>query len=260
MPKWFLLLGVLLLAACTETPSPPENSKRKASVKEVTVFAAASLTDVVSDLKAALERSGEFKVKASFGATSDLARQIIEGAPADVFIAADLDWMNTLRQRDALDGKDRVVARNTLVCVARAEGANASKPSELNSSQFQRIAIADEHVPAGKYARTALKFYGVHDKLKGRFVGQKDVRAVVQAVSSGECDAGIVYATDAKAGKDIRTLFAFEQKSYPFVVYPAAVCAGSTNKEAARAFLEYLSGKEAKAAFAARGFGPGETP
>ncbi|CAG0982251.1 partial Molybdate-binding protein ModA, partial [Gammaproteobacteria bacterium] len=116
------------------------------------------------------------------------------------------------------------------------------------------------NVPAGKYARAALRFYGMHDDLKPRFVGQKDVRAVLRAVATSECDAGFVYATDARADKSVRTLFAFEQKSYPFVVYPAALCAGSINKEAARAFLQYLLGKESQAAFAARGFSPGEAP
>ncbi len=86
------------------------------------------------------------------------------------------------------------------------------------------------------------------------------MRAVLRAVASGECDAGFVYATDVTAERGVRTLFTFDQKSYPFIVCPAAVCAGSADKEAARAFLEYLLGKEAQAAFAARGFGPGETP
>jgi molybdate transport system substrate-binding protein len=261
MAKWVLALTFLVLAGCGGSSGDPANGgQKKAQVKEITVFAAASLTDVVNDLKAALEKSGEYNVKASFGATSDLARQIIEGAPADVFISADQDWMNKVREKGGLDGRDRVIARNTLVCVAPKDGAKASKPTDLKALEFPRLAIADENVPAGKYARAALKFYSVHDEFKSRFVGQKDVRAVLRAVSTGECDAGFVYATDAKADQGVSTLFTFEQKSYPFIVYPAAVCSGSNNKEAARALLEYLLSKEAQTALAARGFGPGETP
>lgn len=224
------------------------------------MFAAASLIDVVNDVKASLEKSGEYKVKTSFGATSDLARQIMEGAPADVFISADLEWMNKVRENDGLDGKDRIIARNTLVCVAPQGGPKAAKPADLKAADFPRIAIADENVPVGKYARAALKFDSLYDGLKSRFIGQKDVRAVLRAVSKGEVDAGFVYATDAAADVNVRTLFAFEQKSYPPIAYSAAVCAGSKNKQAALALLEYLLGKEAQAALAKRGFGPGETP
>lgn len=259
----FIQAMALILAAVVAgcgSGTTAGNSENKPEVREITVFAASSLTDVVNELKSSLEKSGEFRVKASFGASSDLARQIMEGAPADVFISADLDWMNKLREKDGIDGKDLVIARNALVCIGPEGGAKAAKPADLQSVDFKRIAIADENVPAGKYARAALKFYSLHDQLKARFVGQKDVRAVLRAVSAGECDAGIVYATDAKADTGVRTLFAFEQKSYPFVVYPAAVCAGSRNKQAARAFLEYLAGKKAQAILAARGFGPGEAP
>ncbi len=251
---------MLFASAACSGGTPAANGPGATAAQEINVFAAASLIDVVNDMKAALEKSGEFKVRASFGATSDLARQILEGATCDVFIAADLAWMNKLRESDGLDGKDRIIARNTLVCVAPKGGANATQPAELKSAGFKRIALADENVPAGKYARAALKFYAMHDELKPRFIGQKDVRAVLRAVATGESDAGLVYATDAAADFNVRTLFTFEQKSYPPIVYPAAVCAGSKNKEAARAFLEYLLGKQAQAALAKRGFGPGEAP
>ncbi len=157
-----LVLASLTAAHCTvgglRCGSAVFREGSRPGVREIKVFAAASLTDVVNDLKAALEKSGEYKVKASFGASSDLARQIIEGAPADVFISADLDWMNKVREKDGLEGKDRVIARNTLVCVAPEGGAKASKPADLKAIDFPRIAIADENVPAGKYARAALNF------------------------------------------------------------------------------------------------------
>lgn len=257
--RWACALSLLILAACTSC-TPPQTGAAGSGTKEITLFAAASLTDVVNDLKTLLDQSGEFKIKASFGATSDLARQIHEGAPCDVFIAADLNWIPRLREQQALDGKDCIIARNTLVCIAPATGATASQLAELRHPEFARIAIAGESVPAGRYARSALRFYGLHDDLKNRFVGQKDVRAALRAVAAGECEAGFVYATDAKAEADVRTLFTFEQKSYPPIAYAAAVCAGSKNKQAARAFLEYLLGKQAQAALARRGFGPGETP
>ena len=254
-----LLLACTIIAGCTEVPN--SGSPCKAASAEVRVFAASSLTDAVNDWKAEFEKSGEFKVKASFGASSDLARQILQGAPCDLFIAASEEWMTKLSDQGALDGKPQVIARNVLVCVAPKDGSVvATDVHGLRAPGLMRLAIADENVPAGKYARQALKHAGVLDAIRGHFVGQKDVRAVLSSVACGECDAGFVYATDAQSSPDVRELFRFPLTSHAPIVYPAALCKESSNAPAARKLLDYISGSQGQAALKQRGFIAGDAP
>lgn len=245
-------------AGSSETPAPDPAS---GPVLEVRVFAAASLIDVVSDWKEDFERSGPYRVKASFGATSDLARQVLDGAPCDLFIAASADWTARLQKANALQGPSVVVARNRLVCIAPREGvADARSPRDLRKGGFLRLAIADENVPAGQYAREALKHAGVFDHIKDRFVGQKDVRAVLRAVAAAECEAGFVYASDAKADSAVRELFTFALGSHSPIEYPAALCRGGRGLEGARRLLEHILSSAGQDRLRKRGFLAGDAP
>ena len=140
----------------------------------------------------------------SFGASSTLARQIRDGAPADVFLSASPDWVDFLREGGALAGEPIVLARNRLVCVAShgsplaAQGAVDPRALLDRIGAEGRVAIADEGVPAGEYARAALAHLGLLDAFTPHLVGQPDVRAVLHAVEIGELGAGFVYSTDAK--------------------------------------------------------------
>jgi molybdate transport system substrate-binding protein len=216
------------------------------------VFAAASTTELVNDLGA---RFPDAKVSASFGSSGELARQIVDGAPADVFVAASREWVDFLRERGALDGEAVAFARNALVCVApRGGGAGVRDAKALVASlaDDDRVAIADAGVPAGEYARQALAKLGVLGALRRRLVGQKDVRAVLHAVAQGEVRAGFVYATDARVA-EVDVLFAFDPGTHAPIEYLAAVVRDSQS-ELARRFVSFLGSEEARAALARAGF------
>lgn len=240
-----------LLPAGLADPSlaaPPRDSLR--------VLAAASLTDVVEQLAAAFEGG---PVVTAFGSSGALARQIRDGAPADVFLSASPEWIEYLQAADALDGKAVVFARNRLVCIAprgsALAGAGIGDPAALVAALDgrARIAVADEGVPAGEYARRALAHFDLLDDLAARLVGQADVRAVLTAVERGELDAGFVYSTDARVA-DVDILFAFDAASHPPIEYRAAVLRGASHRDAARRFLAFLRGDAAKAILSAAGF------
>lgn len=243
-------LVALVAAAGVAAPAcAPERSGLR-------VFAAASLTDVVSALAARFE---DASVEASFGASSVLARQIRDGAPADVFLSASPAWMEFLADARALAGESVVLARNRLVAVAPRGGPLAARGVADARALLgalgpaERVAIADEGVPAGEYARAALRQQGLWDDARGRFVGQKDVRAVLHAVETGALPAGFVYATDAAAG-DVAVLFAFDPAILPPIEYRAAVLRGAPRPAAARRFLDFLQGPAARRVLADAGF------
>ena len=218
------------------------------------VLAAASLTEVVEALAKRFEGA---RVVPGFGASSELARQIADGAPADVFVSASPEWVEFLRDAKALDGEPVVVARNRLVCVAstgRASvGAGDPKALLARLAPGDRVAIADAGVPAGEYARKALAKLGLLDAYAPRLVGQKDVRAVLHAVEQGELPAGFVYATDARVAQ-VELLFAFDPASHPPIEYQAVVLRGAADPAGARRFLAFLTSPTARALLSDAGF------
>ncbi len=228
--------------------APPRDSLR--------VLAAASLTDVVEQLAAAFEGG---PVATAFGSSGALARQIRDGAPADLFLSASPEWIEYLEEADALDGGSIVLARNRLVCIvprgSALAGLDIADAAALAAAldEDARIAVADEGVPAGEYARRALAHFDLLDDVAPRLVGQADVRAVLTAVERGELDAGVVYSTDARVA-DVDVLFAFDPASHPPIEYRAAVVRGAAHRDAARRFLAFLRGDAARDVLAAAGF------
>jgi molybdate transport system substrate-binding protein len=220
------------------------------------VLAAASLTEVVEALGKRFEGAG---VVPSFGASSELARQIADGAPVDVFLSASPEWVEFLREKEAIDGDAVVVARNRLVCVApqgsplAARGVADPKALLERLAPGDRVAIADAGVPAGEYARKALAQLGLQGAYAPRLVGQKDVRAVLHAVEQGELPAGFVYATDARVAS-VEVLFAFDPASHPPIEYLAAALRRAASPAEARRFLAYLRGEAARTLLSQAGF------
>lgn len=243
-------LGILLASISLAAPARGE-------AEQVRVHAAASLTDIVSALAARFDAA---PIAASFGGSSELARQIVDGAPADVFLSASAEWMAFLREAGRLEGEPTVFARGELVCVAheaealRARGAvDAASLLERGLAEGDAVAIADSGVPAGEYARQALASLGLAEAYRPRLVGQKDVRAVLNAVEKGELQAGFVYATDARAA-GLRVLFALPPESHAPIEYLAGVVAGSPHPAEARAFVAFLASEAARAELGAAGF------
>jgi molybdate transport system substrate-binding protein len=220
------------------------------------VLAASSLTEVVEALAA---NFAERRVVTSFGASSDLARQIADGAPADVFVSASPEWTAYLVAEETTTGSPLVVARNALVAVAPRDSplgsAGVDGPGKLLAllEAGDLVAIADRGVPAGEYARAALDALDLARVFEPRLVGQKDVRAVLHAVEQGEVAAGFVYATDAKVAR-VETLFAFDPNSHPPIEYQAVVVRQSENVDLAQRFLAYLGSELARSRLSAAGF------
>lgn len=225
----------------------------------VTVFAAASLREALDEQARQFAAATGNKVVVSYGASSALAKQIDASAPADVYISADVDWMNYVGQRNRLVPDSRVdLLRNALVLIAPA----ASKATLEISPGFglaaalgtEKLAMADPgSVPAGKYGKSALEKLGVWTSVEKHVARTENVRAALALVSRGEAPFGIVYKTDALADKGVRVVDMFPPDSHPPIVYPAALLA-SGKSAAARRLLDYLRSNPARAVWEKYGF------
>jgi molybdate transport system substrate-binding protein len=231
-----------------------------ARAQELTVFAAASLTDAMKDISTQWVQAGHQPLRMSFGSSSTLARQIEAGAPANLFASADENWMDYLAQKNLIAADTRKdLLGNDLVLVVPADkplhvtlGPGFNLLALLGPSG--RLAVGDPaHVPVGIYAEQALKKLGWWDSVAPRLAPTADVRAGLLLVERGDAPAGIVYATDAAASKAVMVAGTFPPDSHDPVAYPfAAVKAGDTPE--ARALLTFLEGPQARAVFVQRGF------
>lgn len=222
------------------------------------VFAASSLQTALDELTPAIERATGFNVRVSYAASSTLARQIANGAPAGVFISADADWMDDVNAKGLIDPSSRVtLLGNTLVLVAPAKTPVSLKiaPGFALAARLgrERLAIANpDTVPAGKYARQALTALGVWTSVAAKLAPAENVRAALAYVARGETPLGIVYRTDALAEPSVTIVDTFPASSHARIVYPAAVTVTAT--PAAARVLSFLRGPEARAVFARQGF------
>jgi molybdate transport system substrate-binding protein len=249
-----LATGLTLVALAL---SPPEGNPAAARPRpEILVFAAASLTDALGEIGAGFEARTGARVLFSFAGSNALARQIQAGAPADVFVSANLDRMDELERAGLVHPIDRVslLSNRLAVVVAAASGLVIGAPADLGRAR--RLALGDpEAVPAGIYARLWLEGLGLWEALRERMVPTLDVRAALAAVESGAADAGVVYRTDAALSSRVRVAFEVPAAEAPRIVYPAAILASSTAPEA-RAFLDHLRSSPARAVFTRLGFEP----
>jgi molybdate transport system substrate-binding protein len=244
----FLFVLLLLLA-----PLP-------VAAAELTVFAAASLTDAMKDVAAVWVKDGHEQPRMSFGSSSTLARQIEQGAPANVFASADEQWMDYLVKKDliALDTR-RSILGNDLVLIVPANhpihvtiGPGFDLAALLGPNG--RLATGDPaHVPVGIYAQQALKKLGLWDSIAPRMAGAADVRSALLLVERGEAPAGIVYGTDAAISKAVAVAGIFPENSHNPISYPFAATKAGDNADA-RAFLTFLTTPPAREIWVKRGF------
>lgn len=219
----------------------------------ILVLAAASLTDVLPRVAQAWERQGGAPVRFSFDATSRLAPQAIRGAAADLFFSADEEWMTWLRDQGGIaQGTERRFLANSLVVVVPAGAPAPSGPEAL--AAVQRLALAGENVPAGRYAREALEASGVWPQVQDHVVRGGSVRGALEWVARGEVGAGVVYGTDAMVEPRVSVAFTFPEDTHTPVRYPAAVLAGAPHPALARAFLDFAAGPLARGLFEDAGF------
>jgi molybdate transport system substrate-binding protein len=231
----------------------------QAQGRDLLVFGAASLKNALDDANAQYQREAGHKIVVSYGASSALAKQIENGAPADIFISADLDWMDYVAEHKLIKPETRLnLLGNKLVLVAPADSSvNLAIAPNFPLAQALgngRLAMADPAaVPAGKYGKAALEALGVWSSVSSKIAPAQDVRATLLLVSRGEAPLGIVYQTDAASDKGVKIVGAFPESSHPPIIYPIAVTTASANPDAA-AYVGFLKSPSAKPAFEKQGF------
>ena len=224
---------------------------------ELTVHAAASLTDAMKEIGAAYEKESGDKLQFNFGASNTLARQIEEGAPADLFLSADEAKMEGLEKKGLLlAGTRRSLLSNSLVIVVAADARLAPKAaSDLTKPEYKKIALGEpQTVPAGIYAREFLQKLGLWDAVREKVVPTESVRAALAAVESGNVEAGFVYKTDALISKKVKIAVEIPVADGPSISYPLAVLKASPQPERAKKLAEYLAGPAARLVFEKFGF------
>lgn len=247
--RFLLCLGTL--GALFGSGAPP------AAAAEIYVSAAASLTDALQEIVRSYEAGSPDRIVLNLGASSLLARQIEEGAPADLFLSADEAKMDALERKGLLlAGTRRSVLGNTLVVVVPLDSRlTIAAPKDLASPSLRALALAEpQTVPAGIYAKEYLQKIGLWRKVADRVIPTENVRAALSSVESGNADAGIVYKTDAEISKKVRVAFAVPAAEGPRISYPFAALAQSRHPDEARRFVAYLSSPPALDVFRRHGF------
>lgn len=253
--KLFLSLlvagGLLIQSATIQSATAAE---------QVTVFAAASLTNALEEIAKDYEQGKEVKIVSSFASSSTLARQIEQGAPADIFVSADQKWMDYLNDKKDIESASRVtLLGNELVLIA----PKGSKITEVVIDRQThwiklldggRLSVGDpDHVPVGHYAKEALQNLGAWATVEPLLARAENVRSALFLVERGEAPLGIVYASDAMISKKVQLVGRFPVDSYKSVEYPAAIIKGKSNP-VVDGFFHYLSSDQAKTVFQRYGF------
>jgi molybdate transport system substrate-binding protein len=248
-----------LIVAAVVALAVPWSSAAHAQGRDLLVFGAASLKNALDDADAQYQRDAGHKVVVSYGASSALAKQIENGAPADIFISADLDWMDYVAEHKLIKPETRFnLLGNKLVLIAPVDSRfNLTIAPNFPLAQAlgnDRLAMAEPSaVPAGKYGKAALEALGVWASVANKIAPAQDVRATLLLVSRGEAPLGIVYQTDAASDKGVKIVGAFPESTHPPIIYPIAVTTASTNPDAA-AYIGFLKSPAAKPAFEKQGF------
>lgn len=253
-------LTALVLALIGVLPAAGKAQLAGGETKTVTVFAAASLKNALDAAVAEYQKSTGTKVLSSYAATSALAKQIEQGAPADVFISADLDWMDYLAGKALIRNDTRVnLLGNRLVLIAPAS-SNISLKIEPGFALAAalgegRLAVGDvKAVPAGKYAKASLEALGIWPVVEPRLAQAENVRAALALVARGEAPLGIVYQTDAASDPNVKIVGEFPANTHPPIIYPVAVTKAANAPDTAKALIDYLRSAQAAEVFTKQGF------
>lgn len=264
MTKPTRLLTAALVLALVGLPLARAQETRPAGAtateaRPVVVFAAASLRNALDRIAKDWQAKSGIETTLSFAASSAIAKQIEQGAPADLFISADLKWMDWLAERKLIDPATRKnLLGNALVLIAPRDSAVSLKIEKgfalAAGLGDGRLAMGDpKSVPAGTYGQAALTRLGVWDQVAGKVAAAENVRVALTYVARGETPLGIVYATDARSEPKVKVVDTFPADSHPPIVYPIAVTASSTSA-AAKELLAYLSTPDAAKVFEDEGF------
>ncbi|MBH8551688.1 molybdate ABC transporter substrate-binding protein [Nostocaceae cyanobacterium CENA357] len=257
----WILVSFLAVVGCNQVASntPDATSSPQAQATELTISAAASMQDAMKAMEPIYrEKHPNTKIIYNFGSSGSLQQQIEQGAPVDVFISAAEKQMKALAEKNLLlPGTRKDLLGNEVVLITSQKTTGISNFQDLTSNQVQRFSIGDpESVPAGQYAQEVLTALKLYDAIKPKIVFAKDVRQVLSYVETGNVNAGIVYATDAKSSDQVKVVATAPKDSHKPIIYPIAVIQRSQNQEAAKEFVQFLSSDAAKPVFKKYGFTP----
>jgi len=221
----------------------------------VTVFAAASTTNAIDEIRTQFAQQSGFRVQSSYAASSTLAQQIVNGAAAGVFVSADSKWADYLDERGLVARRVELLSNRLVVIVPVDSALRIAKPEDLLAAEVEHLALADTAaVPAGVYARQALTRLGLWESLRPRVVAGADVRQALCYVETGAADAGIVYATDAKISRLVRVAAEIPADATEPIRYPVVLLKQAAGYPAAESFYQYLLTSEAADVFRKYGF------
>ncbi|MFE5317578.1 molybdate ABC transporter substrate-binding protein [Paenibacillus sp. NPDC056579] len=241
-----------------QAPSTNAAAQKPAETVELTISAAASMTDALKEIQKDFEtKNPSIKLNFNFGASGALQQQIEQGAPADLFLSAAAKNMSTLVEKQLIDAKQqKKLLTNELVAVVNADGKTAvANVSDLSKADVKHVAIGiPESVPAGSYAKEALTNAKLWETLQSKMVQAKDVRQVLQYVETGNAEAGFVYKTDAMTSQKVKVAFAVDPKTYTAVEYPIGIVKATKHSKEAEAFYNYLQAKQSLDIFVKYGF------
>lgn len=252
--------ALLLLAGChSSTPAskPDKNTaKPPQQARKITLFAAASTQNAVEAIAHEFERlNPDIKVEASFASSSTLAEQIASGAPADLFLSANRQWADFLKEKGLVAERHELLG-NQLVAIVPADATwRIGKPDDLANDEIEHIAIGDpDSVPAGIYAKQALTKLDLWDKLHDRMAQATDVRHALAMVEEGAAEAGIVYSTDAAVSNKVKVAFPFDRELSEPILYPLVLTKRGVENAAARELYHFLQSSSAATVFRQSGF------
>lgn len=253
---WLVVFSIFLVSSCSTTNNTEKKSKP--SQVEITISAAASLKDALMEIKTEFQRENKQIIPLfNLGGSGALQQQIIQGAPVDVFISASKDQFDALTAKDLIDSKEHVdLLSNQLVLITNKNNKGLiNKFEDLDKNEIHKVAIGTpESVPAGMYAKQALKKYQIWESLQPKLVQTKDVRQVLTYVETQSVDAGIVYKTDVSISKLVKVVAISGEGFHDPIIYSAGVIHASKNKDAAIHFYEYLQSNTAQEIFKKYGF------
>ncbi|MEW9697583.1 molybdate ABC transporter substrate-binding protein [Paenibacillus sp. SI8] len=267
----FILAVMLVVAGCgaaqkpettnnasTQAPSTAAPSQKPTETVELTVSAAASMTDALKEIQKAYEtKNPNIKLNFNFGASGALQQQIEQGAPADLFLSAATKNLKALVDKQLIDAnQQKKLLTNELVAVISTDGkASIGNVADLSKAEVKNVAIGiPESVPAGSYAKEALTNAKLWDILQPKLVQAKDVRQVLQYVETGNADVGVVYKTDALTSQKVKVAYTVDPKTYTPVEYPIGIVKATKHSKEADGFYTYLQSKEALDVFVKYGF------
>jgi molybdate transport system substrate-binding protein len=262
-PLIVLWISLIATAPSCSKPAPRGAAADNASssIEDVTplvVSVAASTRDVVETLSKQFEKRAGVDVKVNAGASNELATQILAGAPVDVFLSASAEWADKLEEEGRTAASSELLTNRLVVIVPKGNPAGLHKPKDLLSASVQKLALAGENVPAGKYADQALAKLGLLEQLTSakRIARGEDVRAAASFVERGEAEAGIVYATDARVVPGVEVAFQFDPALHETIAYVLMLVKNESASPAARRYYDFLRGPQAAEAFKQAGFTP----